>query len=136
MRVTDSGGFGSRGARSLPAPRNNARELGVLTDGAYRGAIGGLARGANCPPTISGRKARVRILQSLLVAVASLFALSVVSAQAATTAETHVPAEPLKLKADDGVVIYGADRKQAGDDERDASQPDIPTFGVPDVPRL
>ncbi len=50
----------------------------------------------------------MRILQSLLVAVASLFASSVVSAQAATMAETHVPAEPLKLKADDGVVIYGA----------------------------
>src|SRR5258708_6587770 len=28
------------------------------------------------------------------------------------------------------------DRKQAGDDERDVSQSDVPTFGVPTVPWL
>jgi dienelactone hydrolase len=48
----------------------------------------------------------MRILQSLLVAMASLFTLSAVPAQGATPAKTHV-ADPLNLKADDGVVIYG-----------------------------
>ena len=50
----------------------------------------------------------MRILQSLFVAAASLFVLSVVPARAATPGERHVPAEPLKLRANDGVVIYGA----------------------------
>jgi dienelactone hydrolase len=50
----------------------------------------------------------MRILRSLFVAAASLFALSVVPARAATPGERHVPAQPLKLRADDGVVIYGA----------------------------
>ena len=49
----------------------------------------------------------MRFLQLLLMAVASLFAWSVVPAQAATPAETHAAAERLNLKADDGVAIYG-----------------------------